>query len=149
MKLRTILVPTDFSEDAARALEIAKELAKKFDAKIEIVHGYHVDMPIASPLGGGFVLPEGFLEGVRAHAERQVATVVSEASDQGLTIEGQAIEGSPSEVIATMAKQCGADLIVMGTRGLTGLKHVALGSVAERTIRTAPCPVLTVKADGN
>jgi nucleotide-binding universal stress UspA family protein len=66
-----------------------------------------------------------------------------------LTIEGHAIEGSPSEVIVTMAKQCAADLIVMGTRGLTGLKHVALGSVAERTIRAAPCPVLAVKADGN
>jgi nucleotide-binding universal stress UspA family protein len=149
MNVSTILVPTDFSEDAARALQTAIELAKKFDARIEVVHSYHVDMPIASPLGGGFVLPEGFLEGVRAHAEGQVAKVVSEVSGQGLTVEGQAIEGSPSQVIVAMAKQCAADLIVMGTRGLTGLKHVALGSVAERTIRTAPCPVLTVKADEN
>ena len=53
----------------------------------------------------------------------------------------------PSEAISSAAQELGADLIVMGTRGLTGLKHVMLGSVAERTIRIAPCPVLTVKAE--
>lgn len=147
MKIQTILVPTDFSEDAAKALQVATELAKKFDARVELLHCYHVDMPIATPMGGGFLFPDGFLEGVRAHAERHVAQIVSEASGQGVEVSGHSIEGPAAGSIADEAKRCSADLIVMGTRGLTGIKHAVMGSVAERTIRVAPCPVLAVKAD--
>ena len=63
-----------------------------------------------------------------------------------LPVETTTSAETPAEAIARCAEKVGADLIVMGTRGLTGLKHVLLGSVAERTLRTAPCPVLTVKA---
>ena len=64
----------------------------------------------------------------------------------GIEASGHVTEGAPAIVIAQAARAIPADLIVMGTRGLTGLKHIALGSVAERSVRLAPCPVLTVKA---
>jgi nucleotide-binding universal stress UspA family protein len=65
----------------------------------------------------------------------------------GVPAEASASSGFPPQAIVEMADDIGADLIVMGTRGLTGFKHLMLGSVAERTVRSAPCPVLTVKAE--
>ena len=64
---------------------------------------------------------------------------------EGIEVSNQVTPMSPGEAISGVAEDIGADLIVMGTRGLTGVKHVLLGSIAERTIRIAPCPVLTVK----
>ncbi len=66
---------------------------------------------------------------------------------EGVPAEASVSSEFPPQAIVEMAKDIGADLIVMGTRGLTGIKHVMLGSVAERTVRLAPCPVLTVKAE--
>ena len=75
----------------------------------------------------------------------EAANAVSEA---GVTVETHLSEGPISAVIVNLAKKLEADLIVMGTRGLSGLKHVLLGSVAERIVRSAPCPVMTVKPKG-
>ncbi len=147
MKVGIILVPTDFSQDAEKALQTALELAKKFGARVEVLHAYHVDIPVTAPMGGGFAIPDGFFESLQRHAEAQVAKIASGAKGQGVEISTQAVRSPASSAIVSAAKQLPADLIVMGTRGLTGLKHVALGSVAERTVRTASCPVLTVKAD--
>ena len=66
---------------------------------------------------------------------------------EGVLAEASVLSAFPPQAIAEMAQGIGADLIVMGTRGLTGIRHVMLGSVAERTVRLAPCPVLTVKAE--
>ncbi len=66
---------------------------------------------------------------------------------EGIQCESHLIAQTPSAAIVEAAEQIGADLIVMGTRGLSGLKHILLGSVAERTVRVAPCPVMTVKGD--
>jgi nucleotide-binding universal stress UspA family protein len=147
MKIETILVPTDFSKDAERALQDAIELAKTFGARIEVLHAYHVDIPVAAPMGGGYSFPEGFFESLRKHADAQIAKVVAEAGGGGVKVSGQAVESPAGAAIIAAAERLPADLIVMGTRGLTGVKHVILGSVAERTVRMAPCPVLTVKAD--
>jgi nucleotide-binding universal stress UspA family protein len=147
MKIKTILVPTDFSKDAEKALQTAIELAKTYDARIEVLHAYHVDIPVMSPMAGAYALPAGFYDGIQKHAEAQVAKVVSDAGGAGVKISGRAIERPASMAIVAEAESLPADLIVMGTRGVTGLKHVLLGSVAERTIRTALCPVLIVKAD--
>jgi len=148
MKIETILVPTDFSEDARKALETASELAKLFDSRIILLHAYRVDIPMTAPsLGGAFVLPEGFYLQLRSHAALQVEELAKEASRGGVQVTGVAMEQSPTSAIIEQAEILPADLIVMGTRGLTGLKHVALGSVAERVVRLAPCHVLTVKDD--
>jgi nucleotide-binding universal stress UspA family protein len=147
MEIETILVPTDFSEDADQALATAKQLARRFGSKLVLLHAYRVDLPMSTPaLGGGFVLPDGFYEELRAHATSRIEALAAETAEEGLEVSGEAVEERASVAIVEEAERLGADLIVMGTRGLTGLKHVALGSVAERVVREAPCPVLTVKA---
>jgi nucleotide-binding universal stress UspA family protein len=146
MNVNTILVPTDFSADAEKALSTATELAKLFGARIVVLHAYHVDIPVVSLMVGGYALPPGFYEELRSQATAQVEKLAKEAAADGIEATGFALQELAAVAIAAQAESLPADLIVMGTRGLTGLKHVVLGSVAERVVRTAPCPVLTVKA---
>lgn len=147
MKFDTILVPTDFSEDADRALATAVELAKQLDGRIVLLHVNQIEAPIAYPgFAAGAIVPDDYYRAVRAEAKAQVEKAAKEASASGVDVGGRTIIGPASVAIVTEAEELAADLIVMGTRGLTGLKHVLLGSVAERVVRTAPCPVLTVKA---
>jgi nucleotide-binding universal stress UspA family protein len=146
MNVNTILVPTDFSDDARKALSTAGELAKLFGARVVVLHAYHVDIPIASPMAGGYALPQGFYEGVRSHAIAEIEKAAKELAGTGVEATGIAHSEPAALAIVAEAEKLPADLIVMGTRGLTGVKHVLLGSVAERIVRTAPCPVLTVKA---
>ena len=143
MAFRRILVPVDFSDHSARALETAQELAKAFDATLLLLHCYQVNPGAVSPYG--IVLPEGFDREVREAAARRLEEWRDKAAATGLEVEAHLSSTFPSMGIADAATEEKADLIVMGTRGLSGLKHVLLGSVAERTLRTAPCPVLTVK----
>ena len=148
MEIKTILVPTDFSDDAQRALETAKDLSKTFGSRLVLLHAYTVDLPLATPaFAGGVILPEGFYVEYRNQATLQIERLANEVSAQGFDVRGIAIERPAWLAIIEQAEQLPADLIVMGTRGLTGLKHVALGSTAERVVRKASCPVLTVKAD--
>ena len=146
MKVRTILVPTDFSEDAGEALSTAEKLAKIFDAKVAVLHAYHVDVAIASPIAGGYSIPPGFYEELRSSAALQVEKIAEQLGAEGVDAIGVVSQEPAAHAIVAEAKRLPADLIVIGTRGRTGIKHVVLGSVAERVVRTAPCPVLTVKA---
>ena len=91
------------------------------------------------------VLSDDFSREFREAAESKLNEWTEKAAASGVEVESILTSRFPSEAIAATAKEGGADLIVMGTRGLTGLAHIVLGSVAERTIRIAPCPVLTVK----
>ena len=147
MNVSTILVPTDFSADADKALSTATELAKLFGARIVIIHAYQVNIPVVSPIAGGYALPQGFYEGLRAQAAAQVEELAAKVAAEGIDATGVALQEPASLAIVKQAEKLPADLIVMGTRGNTGLKHVVLGSVAERVVRTAPCSVLTVKTD--
>jgi len=143
MSFRTILVPVDFSDHSARAVETARELAKAFEAKLLLLHCYQVSPGAVSPYG--IVLPEGFDREVREAAARRLEEWRDKAAADGVNVEACLSSTFPSMGITDAAGEQKADLIVMGTRGLSGLKHVLLGSVAERVLRTAPCPVLTVK----
>ena len=148
MKIQSILVPTDFSDDARAAIDAAIEWAGEFGATVHVVHAYFVDVPaVYGGYGGDFLLPADILEPVREAAEASVAELVAEARRGGVSVEGRAMLGDASSSILAEAERLDCDLIVMGTRGLTGLKHVILGSTAERVVRKAPCPVLTVKAN--
>jgi nucleotide-binding universal stress UspA family protein len=146
MQIKTILVPTDFSEHAGKALETAEILAKPLGAKIHLLHVMHLPVQAVTPEMA--VVPVAFWQDLRTHAERKTAEQQKKVENQGLICTTEIVEDIPGFAIAAAAKRASADLIVMGSRGLTGVKHALLGSVAERTVRTAPCPVLTVKQDG-
>ena len=138
-----ILVPLDFSSHSAKALELAMGLAKTFGGQILLLHAYHLPPLVGMP--DEIAIPPDFWTGVRDAAARRLDKAAQKVKAGGIPVETQLMEFAPSDAIVETAKKMKADLIVMGTRGLTGLKHALLGSVAERTLRLAPCPVLTVK----
>ncbi len=139
-----ILVPVDFSEHSKAALESATELAKAFGAELSLLHCYTVYPGIVNPYGVSF--PPSYLDEVRDAANQKLNEWLEKATAEGIKARPLLSSTCPSEEISLMAEELGSDLIVMGTRGLSGFKHLMLGSVAERTLRAAPCPVLTVKA---
>ena len=141
----TILVATDFSPDADAALDEAVALAKALRSRIHLVHSFHVTPHVHSPAWGSAYRPDWF-EDLRSDTQRRLRERKDKVAAAGVEVDAQLVTNVPSVAIRDLARQLPADLIVMGTRGLTGLKHVVLGSVAERTARIAPCPVLTVQA---
>ncbi|MDH3211423.1 MAG: universal stress protein [Myxococcales bacterium] len=148
MTLRTLLVPVDFSEDSTAALEMAVDLAKALGARIRLLHVFHSPPEIYAPYGGIQPAIPGMAE-IPEAAMRCLDLELEKVREAGSEAEGEVREGLPSDAIVAAAREWDADLIVMGTRGHTGLEHVLLGSVAERTLHKAPCPVLTVRAKGS
>jgi universal stress protein A len=144
--LTTILVPTDFSAHSAMALEHAIELARRFSGTIHLLHAYSIVIPALYP--EPIRLPPTVIEDLRESARNQLESQAKRLAGLGIPHQAHVIPGSPATVIVELASSLPADLIVLGTRGLTGLKHVVLGSVAERVVRLAHCPVMTVKAEG-
>jgi nucleotide-binding universal stress UspA family protein len=142
-EIRRILVPVDFSDHSQRALEEAIAFATTFGAEVHLLHCYPINAQAIAPYG--LIVPETFERDVRMAALKRLAEWRDKVSAAGCKVQEHVSAQFPSEAIAEMAGRQKVDLIVMGTRGLTGFKHVLLGSIAERTIRTAPCPVLTVK----
>ena len=138
-----ILIAVDFSEHSRKAIDTAMALAKKFGSKVVVVHGFQLPLPVLSPYE--VALPDNFIGDARAAARRELDAVVVGLADSGVEVAAQLRDGPADAVITELASELNSDLIVMGTRGNTGLKHVLLGSVAERTLRHAACPVLTVK----
>ncbi len=143
--IQTILVPIDFSAHSTRALKTAIGLAKTFNAEIHLLHAYH--LPVSITLPDAVVVPQSFWDSVRDAAARKLEKSYETVTAEGVQCKSHLTAQIPSAAIVETARQVGAGLIVMGTRGLSGLKHVLLGSVAERTVRAAPCPVMTVKGD--
>ena len=143
MEIRKIVVPTDYSPHADKALEYAIGLAKTFDAELVLIHAYHIAVPVAVP--DPVIVPQGFWEDARKQARQSLEALQKKVQAEGVKCSMHVSPEPPFHAIADLAEREGADLIVMGTRGLTGVKHVLLGSVAERTVRMAHCPVITVK----
>ncbi len=142
-EIRTILVPTDFSSHSGEAIGFATGLAKSLGASIHLLHAYSIPVQALTPYD--FSIPSSGWEGIRAAAGQKLDQLREKVAAEGLEVSVHLSQALPTEAITSAAEELRADLIVMGTRGNTGLKHVLLGSVAERAIRLAPCPVLTVK----
>lgn len=141
--LKTILCPTDFSECSDAALVVAVELAKRFGARLRLVHVFQVPIYVGwedSP--AALVATTQFLDHARKRATEELARCTSAHAASGVPIDAVQVDGLPQQKIVELGEQ--ADLIVLGTHGRTGLAHVMLGSVAERVVRTATRPVLTV-----
>ena len=143
--VRVILVPIDFSPHSDAALDRAVDFAKAFGAKIHLLHSYAVLVQGVMPYD--FAVPDGVWDGIRKVAEHKLEEFRQSVASEGLEVSSEVSPVMPSEAILAVSREIGADLIVMGTHGHTGLKHALLGSVAERTVRLAPCSVLTVKEE--
>jgi nucleotide-binding universal stress UspA family protein len=142
-----ILVPVDFSPHSERALRYAARLAGWLGASVELVHV--VDNPFASGAWTSEIyvpsLPQ-MLESLVADANKRLEALEKVVADQGVKVDTTVLEGQPALAIIDHASDGRFDLIVMGTHGRTGFSHAFMGSVAERVVRRAPCPVLTVRA---
>ena len=141
MEIRTILVATDFSSHAERAFDWALELAARLGARVRVLHAY--PLPYVG-VGLNIPLPAEYFDGLREGAQQHLDAWAEKARAQGIEATTELLAEDPSTCIVESAHAHPTDLIVMGTRGLTGLGHVLLGSVADRTVRRAPCPVLVV-----
>lgn len=145
--VRSILVPIDFSPNAETVLEWAAHLAEEHECPLVLLHAYH--LPVDFQQLEGAYLPPDFWAQVKNDAASNLEKHAQVLRDRGLRVETVLREGYPASVIEEEARERRVDLIVIGTRGHTGLKHLLLGSVAERVVQKAPCAVLTVKARGN
>lgn len=144
MNIQTILVPCDFSENSVAGVDHARALAREFEAKVVLCH--------VSPAAERLVLygpppahlPQDLEDAVDEGVERGFEEVKGrfEASDDVATLH---LRGEPAQELVDYASKNPVDLIIMSTHGRTGLGHLVLGSVAERVVRTATCPVVTVK----
>jgi len=143
---RKILVPVDFSTHSARAVQVAAELAHRYEGSLEIVHIFD---PVAYPLPDGYVMftrPQ--LDEMFAGFDAALAKYQQVAQAAGVSrVQTHVRQGPCAAEICEFAREGGFDLVVMGTHGRRGLNRLLLGSVAERVLRTAPCPVLTLRAE--
>jgi nucleotide-binding universal stress UspA family protein len=144
-RIRRIVHPTDFSPASGPALKKALELAKDSHAPLAILHV----LPALPLVGDAYIAPTTYDEMLRAHraqAEKSMERLVKRARAAGVRVTGTVLESGPvADQIARFAKRQRADLIVMGTHGHGILARVVLGSVAERVISRAPCPVMTIR----
>jgi nucleotide-binding universal stress UspA family protein len=144
--VRHILVPVDFSESTPAILEWAAHLAKEHGSEVTLLHAYH--LPVEFQQLEGAYLPPDFWRSVRAEAESTLGRYAAELEREQIRVATVVCEGYAATVIVEEAAARHADLIVIGTHGRSGFKHLLLGSIAERVVQKAPCPVLTVKAPG-
>jgi universal stress protein A len=144
IKLQKVLVPTDFSDCSEAALKYGRAFAKAFGASLHLLHV--IQDPYTQPWAAeAFPAPlNDLLDQWQAQARKRLSESLTEADRAAVTIGVQI--GAPYLEIVRYAQEQQIDLIVLGTHGRGPLGHVLLGSVAEKVVRKAPCPVLTVRA---
>lgn len=145
MKFERILFPTDFSDHAAYAQRFAQSLAKQYGADLHIIHvvqlyTYVVDFGMDSTVQ---------YQSVQASLQQLLDDLLDELAGEPYSVSGELIQGDPVKEIVRVAREDNSDLIVLGTHGRSALEHVLLGSVAEKVVRKAPCPVLSVRMPGH
>jgi nucleotide-binding universal stress UspA family protein len=145
ININKILYPTDFSDPSAYALNYAAEMAKLFDAELELLHVMLDESQLVS-----FYLPQITVQNLAKDMEDGATAKLQEFIANAKILEGvrykyTMAKGIADEEIVRVAQESGTDLIVIGTHGRTGFEHVLFGSTAEKVVRKAPCPVLSVR----
>jgi len=155
ISIKRILCPTDFSDNAARALEYACELTEKLHAELHILHVVH-DFATEWPMYGEATVFPAYLEHIEKNAEEleiaafnMLGELLSHEWTKAHNVTYAVQHGKEFLEIVRFAQELPADLIVLGTHGRGAIAHALLGSVAEKVVRKSPCPVLTVKPDGH
>lgn len=147
MATQHFLVPTDFSEDAEQALAYAIALGQQLQARLTLLHVIH-DLPI----GAGDMaaaLPYEYMQEIETGVQQSMEGLLDRVRDAGLEGDVAIVHGVPFQAIVDAAQDRQVDLIIMGTHGRTGLPHVLLGSVAEKVVRLASCPVLVARGQAD
>jgi len=142
--VNNILVPVDFSDHSEKALAYATEIAQSYNSRLQVLHIIEDTMHPAFSLTGKssiFDLIPGIEEDCRKRTEKMLKEVVPDKVNSNVYVQG----GQPASDIIKFARENSTDLIVIATHGLTGLEHMLLGSVTEKVVRMAHCPVFTVK----
>ena len=145
--LKKVLVATDFSEPSDAALAYGRELAFTFGAQLVVAHVAENTLTRGFAGGDGFVFVDPALQrSVEARAHRQLETLISDEDREQLYAAAVVLtSNAPAHAITEYATEAAVDLIVLGTHGRGAVAQLLMGSVAERVVRTAPCPVLTVR----
>ncbi|MFO7867153.1 MAG: universal stress protein [Candidatus Aminicenantes bacterium] len=146
MEVKKILCPTDFSEPSYKAVKAAGDLAEKFSAELILLH---VVSPV--PLPSATTPPSGFnvslyQDELKKSAEKSLNEIKEKYVSSRVNADSKIIHGHPADRITKTAEDENYDMIVIATHGLTGLKHLVFGSVAEKVVRTSSVPVLTIRA---
>ena len=148
MAIKRILVPIDFTRDSDAALGYAVSLAQQLGASVHLLHV--VENPLTAGMwsaGVYTVEAPGLQVDVVRDAEERLTRMIPTIAGVRYGLEHDVRTGPPAATIVEFARDQLSDLIVMGTHARTGLAHALIGSVAEQVLRTAPCPVLTLRAD--
>lgn len=145
--LKKVLVATDFSEPSDAALAYGREFAFTFGAQLVIAHVAANTLTQGYGGGDGFVFSDPSLQrDLEAAVRRRLDQLISDEDREQLDAAAVVLTSNvPAQAITEFAKEAGIDLIVLGTHGRGAVAHLLMGSVAERVVRTAPCPVLTVR----
>lgn len=146
LPLKKLLVPTDFSEPSYRGVKAADELARIFGAEMILIHVVSSSQfvpPSGPPVPTGYQLST-MLEEMIGAARRSVGRTIEEKVSEGVASRSFVLSGAPAEEIVRVAAEEKVDVIVIATHGLTGWRRFIFGSVAERVVRFAECPVLTI-----
>ncbi len=144
MSFHKILCPIDFSDCSRAAMRTAIELAKESGASVTLLHAWHFPAYAFAEAP----VPASVIQEIADEAKRKLLQWTRDAEKLGAArLSSQVAEGVPwDQIVRTLEREPSYDLVVMGTHGRTGLKHVLVGSVAEQVVRHAPCPVLVVRS---
>ena len=143
LKIKNVLVPIDFSKASLAAINYALKVATRFGAELNLIHVFEPEYPLVGMNAIPLYLPDPEAR-IRARAHLEIT-----ARRHGIPLRAEHIhvkEGRPFEEICRLAGRINIDLVIIPTRGNTGLKHLALGSTAERVVRHSPCPVLVLRS---
>lgn len=144
--VKSLLVPTDFSDNAAQALGLAKEIAKGSQATLHLLH---VVEPVVYPADWSYA-QVGFADieqELQQNAEKELSDLSAALKSEGYNVEYAVKRGRASDEICNYAAENGISIVSIGTHGRSGLEHFLFGSTTERVLRKAPCPVLSVRLD--
>ncbi|MEM9832062.1 MAG: universal stress protein [Bacteroidota bacterium] len=145
--MKKILVPTDFSPLANEALRTAYQLAQQHKAAIHLVHVLMFPMTEEeAPPGVVEVLPVEYLKQLKQDTTQQLIELIEKEAIGGVPITSEIVVGNPYQSIARILKKEKMDLVVMGSRGVSGVREILVGSNAERMVRFSPSPVLIIKS---
>ena len=149
LQIRSILAPTDFSRHSERAVRLACDMAERFGADLHLLHILpDVIVPVGPDPALITTVPPEYYADTEAQSMTSLEKVVQPGWGQPASVDYAVRWGDAVEAIVGYATEHGIDLVVVATHGRTGLSHMLLGSVAEKIVRTAPCPVLTIRERG-